>query len=163
MFEAFLGALFLDFNKIDVTDDEGWFKNVFVCGPGFQMAQIFVENVFEKYVDWARLIRVDDNYKNILQVKIQKEFKTTPDYLEMRERDLETGYEMGVFLCIGQSIHNLTPENAVPFSDYGSFSAIQADLSLDKPVFVLLGTGTHRVKKKAEQMACEEALEELED
>ena len=50
----------------------------------------------------------------------------------------------------------------MPFSDYGSFSAIQADLSLDKPVFVLLGTGTHRVKKKAEQMACEEALEELE-
>lgn len=163
LFEAFLGALFLDFNKIDVTDDEGWFKNVFVCGPGFQMAQIFVENVFEKYVDWARLIRVDDNYKNILQVKIQKEFKTTPDYLEMRERDVETGYEMGVFLCMGQSIHNLTPENAVPFSDYGSFSAIQADVSLDKPVFVLLGTGTHRVKKKAEQMACEEALEELED
>ena len=72
------------------------------------MAQIFVESIFEKYVDWARLIRVDDNYKNILQVKIQKEFKTTPDYLEMRERDMETGYEMGVFLCIGQSIHNLT-------------------------------------------------------
>ncbi len=163
LFEAFIGALFLDFNKIDVTDDEGWFKNVFVCGPGFQMAQIFIESIFEKYVDWARIIRVDDNYKNILQVKIQKEFKTTPDYLEMHERDMETGYEMGVFLCIGQSIHNLSPENAVPFSDYGSFSAIQADLSLDKPVFVLLGTGTHRVKKKAEQMACEEALEELED
>ena len=163
LFEAFIGALFLDFNKIDVTDDEGWFKNVFVCGPGFQMAQIFVESIFEQYVDWARLIRVDDNYKNILQVKIQKEFKTTPDYLELRERDPETGYEMGVFLCLGQSIHNLTPENAVPFSDYGSFEAIQADVSLEKPVFVLLGTGSHRVKKKAEQMACEEALEELED
>ena len=68
---------------------------------------------------------------------------------------------MGVFLCIGQSIHNLTP-STVPFSDYGSFEAIQADVSLEKPVFVLLGTGTHRVKKKAEQMACE-GFEELED
>ncbi|MDC1321196.1 hypothetical protein N8261_04475, partial [Flavobacteriaceae bacterium] len=78
LFEAFIGALFLDFNKIEVTDEEGWFKNVFVTGPGFQMAQIFIESVFEKHVDWMKLINDDDNYKNILQVKIQKEFKETP-------------------------------------------------------------------------------------
>ena len=75
LFEAFLGALFLDFNKIDVKDEEGWFKNVFQTGPGFQMAQVFIESVFEKHVDWISLIRNDDNFKNILQVKIQKEFK----------------------------------------------------------------------------------------
>ena len=34
------------------------------------MAQIFVEAVFER-VDWMRLIKTDDNYKNILQVKIE--------------------------------------------------------------------------------------------
>ena len=48
LFEAFLGALFLDFNKIDINDEANWFKNVFVTGPGFQIAQIFVENIFEK-------------------------------------------------------------------------------------------------------------------
>jgi hypothetical protein len=34
-------------------------------------------------VNWIELILTDDNYKNILQVKIQKEFKITPDYIEM--------------------------------------------------------------------------------
>ncbi|MEX0597511.1 MAG: ribonuclease III domain-containing protein, partial [Candidatus Paceibacterota bacterium] len=83
LFEAFIGAIFLDFNKISVKDENGWFENIFVTGPGFQMAQIFVEKIFETHVDWIELIKNDDNYKNILQVKIQKEFKTTPDYIEL--------------------------------------------------------------------------------
>jgi hypothetical protein len=54
-----------------------------MVGPGFQMAQVFVEAIFERHVNWIELILTDDNYKNILQVKIQKEFKITPDYIEM--------------------------------------------------------------------------------
>lgn len=72
LFEAFIGAIFLDFNRISINDEYGWFSNVFNCGPGLQMAQIFVENVFEKHVDWTNLIINDDNYKNKLQVIIQK-------------------------------------------------------------------------------------------
>ena len=53
LFESFLGALFLDFNKITIKDEGEWFKNVFVTGPGFQIAQTFVENIFEKHVDWT--------------------------------------------------------------------------------------------------------------
>lgn len=162
LFEAFIGALFLDFNKIDIEDAHGWFKNVFVCGPGFQMAQIFVESVFEKYVDWQHLIKVDDNYKNILQVKVQKEFKTTPAYIEI-SRDMDKGYTMGVYICIGQSIHTIDPKDAAPFKTYGSFRVIQKQLAMNKPIFVCLGTGTHRVKKKAEQSACEEAILLIED
>ena len=105
LFESFLGALFLDFNKIKVHDEDGWFDNVFLTGPGFQMVQIFVENVFEKHVNWIDLIRNDDNYKNILQVRIQKAFKVTPDYLEVSPYNNEIGYYMGVYLCLGQSIH----------------------------------------------------------
>jgi dsRNA-specific ribonuclease len=71
LFESFIGALFLDFNKMTVKDEENWFQNMFVTGPGFQMAQKFIENVFEKHIDWIALIQNDDNYKNILQVKIQ--------------------------------------------------------------------------------------------
>ena len=81
LFESFIGAVFLDFNKIEVHDDEGWFQNMFVTGPGFQMAQKFIESIFEKHIDWVALIQNDDNYKNILQVKVQKEFKVTPHYL----------------------------------------------------------------------------------
>ena len=39
--KAFLGAMFLDFNKLSVKDEDGWFTNVFLTGPGFQMVQIF--------------------------------------------------------------------------------------------------------------------------
>ena len=160
LFEAFIGALFLDFNKINVSDEHGWFKNTFVCGPGFQMAQIFIESVFEKFVDWQQLINFDDNFKNILQVKVQKEFKTTPAYLEI-SRDADKGYVMGVYLCLGKPIHAVKPSDAVGYCEYGSFSAIQAEFAVKKHVFVRLGTGSHCVKKKAEQAACEEAIEAI--
>ena len=158
LFEAFLGALFLDFNKIDVRDEHGWFENVFVCGPGFQMAQIFVENVFEKHVDFVRLIETDDNYKNILQVRIQKEFKTTPEYIEL-SFDPEVGYHMGVYLCLGESIHLVDANDATPFAEYGSFEQIQAEFAEAGKLFVYLGSAAHKIKKKAEQLACAQILE----
>jgi dsRNA-specific ribonuclease len=206
LFEAFLGALFLDFNKISVEDEHGWFKNVFVTGPGYQMAQVFVEKIFEEHVDWVQLIKTNDNFKNILQVKIQKEFQVTPDYIEM-SRDLDSGFEMGVYLCLGQAIHQVKCADAEPFSKYGSFAAIKealhhkpktsvADKKMEElkeicrergingyskkkkdelvkmiethpeaeksgTIFVLLGSGSHKIKKKAEQIACERALQLL--
>jgi dsRNA-specific ribonuclease len=157
LFEAFIGALFLDFNKISVEDEHGWFKNVFICGPGFQMAQVFVESILESHVDWIQLIKTDDNFKNILQVKIQKEFKTTPDYIEI-SHDMDNGYQMGVYLCIGKQIHQFKPRDAIPFSHYGSFANIQQAFTEKGYAFVFLGSGTHKIKKKAEQIACEEAI-----
>ena len=162
LFEAFIGALFLDFNKIDVKDEHGWFKNVFVTGPGFQMAQIFVENIFEQHVDFVKLVETDDNFKNILQVKIQKVFKTTPEYLEI-SYDSENGYEMGVYLCVGQSIHHVSRKDARAFGEYGSFAKIQEVFENKQQIFVFLGSGTHKIKKKAEQMACEIVLSLLEN
>jgi dsRNA-specific ribonuclease len=161
LFEAFLGAMFLDFNKISVHDDEGWFQNLFVCGPGFQMVQIFVESVFEKHVDWINLIRNDDNYKNILQVRIQKEFKVTPDYMEVTDHNADSGYNMGVYLCLGQPIHTVHPSSAVPIDTFRSFSDIHQHMSVHGKIFVFMGNGIHKIKKKAEQIACETALQKL--
>jgi dsRNA-specific ribonuclease len=161
LFEAFIGALFLDFNRIEVTDEEGWFKNVFVTGPGFQMAQIFIESVFEQHVDWINLIRNDDNYKNILQVKIQKEFKVTPDYIELAVPDDNSGYKMGVFLCLGQSIHNVTPNNAESITRFKNYNDIHQYMSIHGKIFIFLGEGSHKIKKKAEQIACEIAISSL--
>lgn len=158
LFEAFLGALFLDFNKIEVRDEHSWFENVFVCGPGFQMAQIFVENVFEKHVDFVKLVETDDNFKNILQVMIQKEFKTTPEYIEL-SFEPDTGYHMGVYLCLGESIHQVEACNAVPFTHFGSFERIQEEFAEHGSLFVFLGSSVHKIKKKAEQMACARILE----
>ena len=155
LFEAFLGALFLDFNKIKIHDEAQWFESMFVTGPGFQMAQVFVENVFEKHVDWSALILNNDNFKNILQIKIQQEFKTTPDYIEIAHDDM---YHMGVYLCIGQPKWNINKKEALPFSSFKSFESIHAHLKQHSKVVVLLGEGLHRIKKKSEQLACEHAL-----
>lgn len=161
LFESFLGAMFLDYNKIVVNDEDGWFKDVFVTGPGFQLAQIFIENVFEKHVDWIQLIRNDDNFKNILQVKIQKEFKLTPDYMEVEEYNADTGYHMGVYLCLGQPIHTVNHSHSIPVSKFTSYYDIHQYMSEHNRVFVFLGEGIHKIKKKAEQIACEEAIRQL--
>ena len=157
LFEAFVGALFLDFNKQKVNDEDGWFNNMFVTGVGFQKAQKFIENVFEKHIDWISLIQNDDNYKNILQVKIQKEFKVTPHYLEI-EHDIDLGYRMGVYLCLGQPIYNLTHIDSVDISFFKNFKAIQDFVSENGKVFIFMGEGQHKIKRKAEQIACNEAI-----
>jgi len=161
LFESFIGAMFLDFNKISVKDEDGWFENVFVTGPGFQMVQKFVENVFERHVDWVSLIKNDDNYKNILQVKIQKEFKVTPHYMEVEEHNVETGYYMGVYLCLGQPIHGVSPHKSIPISKFQCYGDIHQYMSIHGKVFIFLGEGKHKIKKKAEQMACDEAIRQL--
>jgi dsRNA-specific ribonuclease len=158
LFEAFIGAMFLDLNKISVKDDGGWFENIFVTGPGFQFVQIFVENVFEKHVDWISLIQNDDNFKNILQVKIQKEFKVTPHYLEMETHSLEVGYHMGVYLCLGQPIHMAKMEDAVSISSFSCYGDIHQYMCQHHHALIFLGEGCHKIKKKAEQIACETAI-----
>lgn len=158
LFESFIGALFLDFNKVIVHDDEGWFQNMFVTGPGFQMAQKFIESIFETHIDWVALIQNDDNYKNILQVKIQKEFKVTPHYLEI-SHDIEEGYKMGVYLCLGQQIYNVELNDALDIQNLNSFKGVQDYLlENDGKIFVFLGEGLHKIKRKAEQIACNQAL-----
>lgn len=157
LFESFIGAMFLDFNRLDVKDEDQWFKNVFVTGPGFQMVQIFIENVFEKHIDWMALIQNDDNYKNILQVKIQKEFKITPHYMDVKEYNDE-GYNMGVYLCLGQPVFGLTHYNSKSISSFSSFTDIHQEMSTTGRVFLFMGQGLHKIKKKAEQIACENAL-----
>ena len=160
LFEAFIGALFLDFNKIVVTDDEGWFQSMFATGPGFQMAQKFIENIFEKHIDWIALIQNDDNYKNILQVKIQKEFKVTPHYVEI-VHDPDDGYKMGVYLCLGQHIYNVLAKDALNIAQFKSLKTIHDYILANDKIFLFMGTGQHKIKRKAEQMACEKAITAL--
>jgi dsRNA-specific ribonuclease len=157
LFESFIGALFLDSNKVIIHDEENMF-HTFVTGPGFQIAQKFIENIFDKHIDWVALIQNDDNYKNILQVKIQKEFKVTPHYLEI-EHDIDIGYKMGVYLCIGQSIHNLKHSDSLNISLFKNFKAIQDFILSSGKVFIFMGQGEHKIKRKAEQIACNEAIQ----
>ena len=168
LFESFLGALFLDFNKIDIKDENDWFKNVFVTGPGFQIAQIFVESIFEQHIDWVKLIQSDDNYKNILQVILQKAFQVTPVYREITDWDDETGYHMGVYLCLNIKSHQFTPQDdkIKTLSSFGSFENLKTawlyrDEKWESGLVVFLSESKHKIKKKAEQAACKLAIDLL--
>ena len=168
LFEAFLGALFLDFNKITIKDEDDWFDNVFVTGPGFQIAQIFVEKIFETHIDWVKLIQNDENYKNILQVILQKAFQVTPVYREINEWDEETGYHMGVYLCLNIKKHQFTPQddNIKTIQTFGSFENLKEawkyrDDKWDNGLVIFLSESKHKIKKKAEQAACKIAIEIL--
>jgi dsRNA-specific ribonuclease len=159
LFEAFIGAIFLNFEthnplaKDDVENTES---------PGFKMSKKFIENIFEKHIDWVELIQNDYNYKNILQVKIQKEFKVTPHYLEI-ERDLEIGYKMGVYLCLGQPIYYLKHEDSIPIKTFTNFQDIHAYVAEKNKVLIYMGKGQHKTKSSAEQIACKEAIDFLVD
>lgn len=153
LFEAFLGAMFLDFNKVIVEDDEHIFVSEQLIGLGFQMATKFMINVFEKHVNWTDIISNDDNYKNILQLTTQKEFKTTPLYV-LKEQSQEFGYKMGVYLKLGTSEELFQ----ININDFNSFDSIRECLNTYNGLYMFMGEGIHKIKKKAEQMACNEAI-----
>ena len=63
---------------------------------------------------------------------------------------------MGVFLCL-EDIHGLKPEHAISFDSIGSFDNIKKNNNK----FIFFASGTHKIKKKAEQLACFEALKQI--
>lgn len=176
LFEAFIGAMFLDMNQIDIKDEGMWFRNTFTSGPGFQLVQLFIENVFEQYINWNELLHCDDNYKNKLQMLLQKEFKITPEYLEI-DRDSD-GFYMGVYLCVGTNIHSQSHDKALTINsllDYCKerfptqtskhvdvLNMFKLYISEKKTLFIILGAAKHKIKRKAEKDACEQALMVLE-
>jgi dsRNA-specific ribonuclease len=155
LFEAFVGAIFLDMNKLSVGEEYTQYE---LDGLGFQMSQKFIIQVFEKHIDWTNLIANDDNFKNILQVKIQKEFKVTPDYLIMQS-DGERGYKMGLYLCVGQSIHDSRSTNALDVAQFKTLQEIHQYIQDHGSIFLQLSCGEHKIKRKAEQIACQRAIQ----
>jgi ribonuclease-3 len=62
MFEAFVGAMFLDFNEIDNYN----LLDNFYSGIGFQICEKFIMHVIEEHVDFSELILRNNNYKEML-------------------------------------------------------------------------------------------------
>jgi hypothetical protein len=54
----------------------------------------------------------------------------------------------------------LRHEDSTPYANYGSFQTIQSHVLMGC-VYVFLGEGKHKIKKKAEQTACRLALESM--
>ena len=108
LFEAFLGALFLDANKTEMHN----MNHVdFICGPGFQVAQLFLTSIFEKFIDWNNLIESNDNYKNNFQVILQKEFKYTPTYVILNYQDYNQDESINMDKYINPDKYNVLQSN----------------------------------------------------
>ena len=185
LFEAFVGALFLDMNNqvVPENDCDGDRTNnhsmISAClaartektvGLGFQMAQIFIENILERHVDWDHLIHTNDNYKKLLQDRIQKKFKVVPYHKEVGHSPTD-GYEVNVYLFVrtqpNTSFHTMDLNEALHLRDVKTFaniySMIRGEYGCTNNMLVLLGGGRHRIKIKAEQLACEQILKQLDE
>lgn len=65
-FEAFLGALFLDFEE-----------------QGFQICYDFIISIIENHVDFSELINMNNNYKDMLLKYFQHTYSYLPRFLEL--------------------------------------------------------------------------------
>ena len=97
-------------------------------------------------------------------MKIQKEFKVTPLYLEMGY-DPTTGFQIHVFLNVNCHIHEedivshilTTPYNTI--NDFTSYEDIHEKISQENKILIFLGCGNHKIKRKAQQNACKNAID----
>lgn len=134
LFEAFVGAIFLDFNRMDASNQPGWSGGAdpgslvdgnthpmpmpFLTGPGFQVAQLFVTRVFDSLINWTAVLTGSENFKRPLQELLQCEFKVTPtfDYgpshVDSSAAYPSVSFHMCVFLCIGTTPPRTTYANA---------------------------------------------------
>jgi dsRNA-specific ribonuclease len=161
LFEAFIGALYLDMNKLPIPDNnEDWFLDDSIYGLGFPMCQKFIHKVFEKHINWTHLITNNDNHKKSFQEIIQKEFKVPPQYMTL-QNDVENGFHMGLFLCVGFNINNdnVDYHDAVPIEQFSTIADIHEYIKTNQKIFLFISSGIHKIKKEAQQMACHKALE----
>ena len=77
-FEAFLGAMFLDFNENEFDRSLDFYS-----GMGFQVCQKFIINLIEDKIDFSNLIINDYNYKDQVLRYFQQTFHHAPKYKEI--------------------------------------------------------------------------------
>ena len=160
LFEALVGAIFLDFSRISIKDDAEWFSAHNLMGPGFQFAAKFVYAVFDKYVDWTAILNECENYKRTLQELTQCEFKTVPVFIQLSTSEL-TGYHMGVYICFEYKAHEINESNTVPLTNFTSFKDLHWYLAKNHKLVLQLGSAQHKIKQMAEQLACKLSIEYL--
>jgi len=84
IFEAFLGALFLDFQ----TDDDyinlpEHIKIAPFTGAGYFIVESWIVYIIENYIDFCELIRTKNNYKDMLVSYMQHQLQDSPKFYEV--------------------------------------------------------------------------------
>lgn len=85
VFEAFIGAIYMDYNQAsyDVQCDK--FPKQFVpfSGMGYHVAETWIISILEKYLDFAELIQTKTNYKDMLVQYMQHTYQDAPRFFEV--------------------------------------------------------------------------------
>ncbi len=183
LFEAFLGAVFMNFStplptcpeeEAGCRDMEGGDDREL---PAFKMTRRFLETILETHVDWTEFISKNDNYKTNLQIIIQREFKNVPIYSQIG-KDADTGFTTGVYLHfprktnhhigISESLVESVTKQVLYIDEFESFQDIHrllregsATCDLENDVIIYLAEGSHKKLKKAEQLAAKSAINVL--
>lgn len=81
-FEAFVGALYTDFNTMCIKND----KLGSGCGIGYQVVEKWLVGLIEELMDFADLITSNDNHKERLIRFSQTQFGVMPKFIVTEER-----------------------------------------------------------------------------
>jgi dsRNA-specific ribonuclease len=79
IFEAFIGALYMDFND-DLSAPCGFPP---LSGIGYYVAEQWIVSIIETYLDFSELICTKTNYKDMLVRYMQHTFQMAPQFYEM--------------------------------------------------------------------------------
>ena len=83
IFEAFLGALYLDYQTDNDIISIPQNIKVYFQGSGFYIVQKWIINIIEKYIDISELIISKTNYKDMLVSYMQHHLQDQPKFLEI--------------------------------------------------------------------------------
>ena len=84
IFEAFIGALYLDYQSEE--DEVILPKNIKlspITGVGYYVVESWLIYIIENYIDFSELIRVKNNYKDMLTSHMQNYLQDIPQFKEL--------------------------------------------------------------------------------
>ncbi len=82
VFEAFIGAIYMDY----IDDDSVSLKDLPLMplsGPGYYIAETWIITILEKYLDFADLIQIKNNFKDMLVQYMQHTYQDIPRFFEI--------------------------------------------------------------------------------
>lgn len=84
MFEAFIGAICMDFqNESDYATMPVGIKITPLTGAGYYIAEMWVIGIIEKFIDFAELIQIKTNFKDMLSKYMQHTHQDAPRFFEI--------------------------------------------------------------------------------
>jgi ribonuclease-3 len=85
IFEAFIGALFLDFQTdSDKVQLPNTIKIAPFTGAGYFIVESFIIYIIENYIDFCELIRIKNNYKDMLVSYMMHNLQDIPKFYEVK-------------------------------------------------------------------------------